>query len=147
MELKQALSVAAIALAAGCQSQSVQVKPSPVTEGDDITGVVAGPKGPEAGVWVIAETFDLPTKYTKIVVTVERGRYAFPDLPRVRFNVWVRAYGLVDSAKVPALPGQTRCASFHPSVSAPKSAWTGWFESCPAAESHRPPRGPVTRRL
>src|SRR5260221_302362 len=29
-------------------------------DGDDIGGVVLSPKGPEAGVWVIAETVDLP---------------------------------------------------------------------------------------
>jgi hypothetical protein len=107
MKLKKISVAAAIVLTAACQTQSVDIKPSPVTEGDDIVGVVAGPKGPEVGVWVIAETNDLPTKYTKIVVTDERGRYAIPDLPRVRYSVWVRGYGLVDSAKVPAQPGQT----------------------------------------
>ena len=39
----------------------------------DISGVVMGPKGPEAGVWVIAETADLPTKYSKVVVTDDKG--------------------------------------------------------------------------
>jgi hypothetical protein len=34
-------------------------------DGDDIGGAVTGPKGPEAGVWVIAETVDLPTKFAK----------------------------------------------------------------------------------
>ncbi len=50
-------------------------------DADDIGGVVTGPKGPEAGVWVIAETTDLPTKFSKIVVTDDRGRYLVPDLP------------------------------------------------------------------
>ena len=31
----------------------------------NISGVVSGPTGPEAGVWVIAETFDLPTRFAK----------------------------------------------------------------------------------
>ncbi len=31
-------------------------------DNDDIGGVVTGPKGPEAGVWVIAETRDLPVR-------------------------------------------------------------------------------------
>src|SRR5262245_13485645 len=35
----------------------------------DIGGVVTGPKGPEAGVWVIAETSDFQTRYSKIVIT------------------------------------------------------------------------------
>ena len=39
-------------------------------------------KGPEAGVWVIAETTDLPTKFARIVVTDDRGRYVIPDLPK-----------------------------------------------------------------
>ena len=48
---------------------------APVSIGDtDIGGVVTGPKGPEAGVWVIAETADLPTKMVKIVVTDDQGR-------------------------------------------------------------------------
>ena len=42
---------------------------------NDLGGVVTGPHGPEAGVWVIAETTDLPTKFAKIVVTDEHGRY------------------------------------------------------------------------
>ena len=49
-------------------------------EDDDIAGVVTGPKGPEAGVWVIAETFDLLTRYAKIVVTDEKGQYLIPDI-------------------------------------------------------------------
>ena len=56
--------------------------------------------GPEAGVWVIAETADLPTKFAKMVVTDERGRYVIPELPKANYNVWVRGYGLVDSQKV-----------------------------------------------
>ena len=51
-------------------------------DADDIGGVVSGPKGPEAGVWVIAETSDLPTKFVKIVVTDDRGRYVVPNLPK-----------------------------------------------------------------
>src|SRR3954471_7748752 len=73
----------------------------------DIGGVVSGPKGPEAGVWVIAETTDLPTKYAKVVVTDDKGRYLIPDLPKGNYDVWVRGYGLVDSAKVKAVPGKT----------------------------------------
>jgi hypothetical protein len=72
----------------------------------DLGGVVTSPNGPEAGVWVIAETTDLPTKFAKIVVTDERGRYVLPDLPNARYHVWVRGYGLVDSPKVEARPGK-----------------------------------------
>ena len=73
---------------------------------DDIGGLVSSANGPEAGVWVIAETKDLPTKFVKIVVTDDRGRYLLPDLPRASYNVWVRGYGLVDSPKVQATPGK-----------------------------------------
>src|SRR5215207_2954831 len=69
-------------------------------DGDDIAGVVTGSKGPEAGVWVIAETSELPTKFVRIVVTDDRGRYLVPDLPKATYDVWVRGYGLVDSAHV-----------------------------------------------
>src|SRR5204862_2665396 len=72
----------------------------------DRGGVVTSANGPEAGVWVIAETTELPTKYVKIVVTDDRGRYVLPDLPNATYSVWVRGYGLVDSAKVQAAPGK-----------------------------------------
>jgi hypothetical protein len=72
----------------------------------DLGGTVMGKNGPEAGVWVIAETTDLPTKYTKIVVTDDRGRYLIPDLPKAEYNVFVRGYGLVDSPRVKAAPGK-----------------------------------------
>ena len=38
-----------------------------------IAGVVRSSNGPEAGVWVIAETKDLPTNFIKIVVTDDAG--------------------------------------------------------------------------
>jgi len=72
----------------------------------DVGGVVTGPSRPEAGVWVIAETNDLPTRFAKIVVTDGQGRYLIPELPKARYKVWVRGYGLVDSPKLDAVPGQ-----------------------------------------
>ena len=72
---------------------------------DDLGGVVTGGEGPEAGVWVIAETTDLPTKFVKIVVTDDQGHYVVPDLPAANYDVWVRGYGLVDSLKVQTAPG------------------------------------------
>ncbi|MCZ6774311.1 MAG: carboxypeptidase-like regulatory domain-containing protein [Proteobacteria bacterium] len=74
-------------------------------DSDDIGGVVMGPNGPEAGVWVIAETNDLPTKFVRTVVTDEEGRYVLPDLPEATYEVWARGYGLLDSAKVEASRG------------------------------------------
>src|SRR6266700_3875267 len=73
---------------------------------NDIGGVVSSSRGVEAGVWVIAETKDLPTGYRKIVVTDDQGRYLIPQLPKANYDVWVRGYGLVDSAKVKAAPGK-----------------------------------------
>src|SRR5258708_31943749 len=75
-------------------------------DNDDIGGVVRGPNGPEAGVWVIAETHDLGVRYIKIVVTDDQGRYVVPDLPKANYDVWVRGYGLVDSPKVKSEPGK-----------------------------------------
>src|SRR6476660_1100937 len=78
----------------------------PAIDGNDIGGVVRASNGqPEAGVWVIAETTDLPTKFARIVVTDDSGRYVIPDLPVANYQVWVRGYGLVDSAKLRAKPG------------------------------------------
>src|SRR5256886_10529795 len=73
---------------------------------DDIGGVVTSTKGPEAGVWVIAETADLPTKFVKIVVTDDDGRYVLPQLPKANYKVWARGYGLVDSPPVLVTPGK-----------------------------------------
>jgi hypothetical protein len=97
-----AFLAAAAVLTSACQlgGQMVQV------DDDDIGGMVTGPNGPEAGVWVIAETTDLPTGFVRIVVTDNRGRYLLPDLPQADYSVWVRGYGLVDSPKVQAAPGR-----------------------------------------
>src|SRR3984893_10703836 len=102
--------VAAIALVAALAASPgpvfAQQAPA-VSIGDtDLGGVVTGPKGPEAGVWVIAETNDLPTRMIKIVVTDDQGRYVMPDLPKANYTVWVRGYGLVDSPKVMTAPGK-----------------------------------------
>jgi hypothetical protein len=75
-------------------------------DADDIGGVVTSRTGPEAGVWVIAESTDLPTKFVRIVVTDDQGRYLVPDLPKATYDVWVRGYGLVDSAHVKSVPGK-----------------------------------------
>src|SRR3974390_1430961 len=103
--------VAAIAIAAalafGPTSVMAQQSPAVSIGEKDLGGVVSGPNGPEAGVWVIAETNDLPTKMVKIVVTDDQGRYVVPDLPKANYTVWVRGYGLVDSAKVMTEPGKT----------------------------------------
>ena len=46
-----------------------------------------------------------PTKFAKIVVTDDQGRYVIPGLPKASYSVWVRGYGLVDSPKRQARPG------------------------------------------
>ena len=75
-------------------------------DNDDLGGIVRSARGPEAGVWVIAETTGLPTKFVRIVVTDDRGRYVVPDLPKATYRVWVRGYGLVDSPSVQTAPGR-----------------------------------------
>jgi hypothetical protein len=72
-----------------------------------ISGVVTSARGPEAGVWVIAETTELKTPFIKIVVTDDAGRYVLPQLPDATYNVWVRGYGLADSDRVEGRPGDT----------------------------------------
>src|SRR6516162_1172276 len=84
---------------------------------NDIGGQVISDKGAEAGVWVIAETRDLPTKYAKVVVTDDQGRYLLPDLPKANYDIWVRGYGLVDSPKVQATPGRLLDLSVVPAPS------------------------------
>ena len=87
-------------------SYAPQAQQAVAIDSDDIGGVVTGPSGPEAGVWVIAETRDLQVRYIKSVVTDERGRYVVPDLPKANYSVWARGYGLVDSPKVTTAPGR-----------------------------------------
>ena len=100
--------VAAALFAAGQARLDAQpaVDPALRIGATDLGGVVTGANGPEAGVWVIAETTDLPTKFAKIVVTDDRGRYVLPELPKASYSVWVRGYGLVDSPKVRTAPGK-----------------------------------------
>jgi hypothetical protein len=100
-------------------SASAQGAAAPQVKADEIGGVVTGAKGPEAGVWVIAETTDLPTKYVKIVVTDDQGRYLIPQLPKANYSVWVRGYGLVDSMKTKTATGK---AVNLKSVAAPNDA-------------------------
>ncbi len=98
--------LATAALVAAALQGACRPADGPVAvDGDDIGGTVTGPGGPEAGVWVIAETADLPTPFARIVVTDDEGRYLIPDLPSATYDVWVRGYGLVDSERLSASPG------------------------------------------
>jgi hypothetical protein len=104
-----AATIGIAAFLAGVPSQlNAQQKTDPgIRIGDsDLGGTVTSANGPEAGVWVIAETTDLPTKFAKIVVTDDQGRFVLPDLPDANYNVWVRGYGLVDSPKTATAPGK-----------------------------------------
>ena len=93
---------AGIAILIGWSMSGVGARQAQGTTGV-IAGTVESPAGPEAGVWVIAETDDLETKFVKIVVTDDTGRFLLPDLPSATYGVWVRGYGLVDSEKGPAI--------------------------------------------
>src|SRR5262245_49487264 len=100
------LAIAAVWIGSTVDLAAQQPAATVAIDADDIGGVVTGPVGPEAGVWVIAETSDLPTRFARIVVTDDQGRYVVPDLPKAKYKVWVRGYGLVDSAKVDGEPGK-----------------------------------------
>src|SRR5580700_1782175 len=108
MTIKQRLflSVAVVGVLAVAAGPANAQTAAVAIDDDDIGGVVTGANGPEAGAWVIAETTDLPTRYAKMVVTDDQGRYVVPDLPKAKYKVWVRGYGLVDSPKVDSEPGK-----------------------------------------
>src|SRR2546425_3018373 len=114
---------------------------------NDLGGVVGSANGPEAGVWVIAETGDLPTKFTKIVVTDDRGRYLIPELPKANYSVWVRGYGLVDSPKVRAVPGKVLdlTAVLAPSAAAAAEYYPPiyWYSMLKVPAKSDFPAGPV----
>jgi hypothetical protein len=116
-------------------------QPAVQIDADDIGGVVTSASGPEAGVWVIAETTDLPTKFSKTVVTGDGGAYLIPDLPKATYSVWARGYGLVDSPKVTAAPGKilnlTAVAAPSPAAAAhyyPAGYWFSLIQVPPASD-------------
>src|SRR5262245_8555058 len=135
-----AFAAAMVVSLAGVQGQ-VAPQAAVAVDNDDIGGVVTGPRGAEAGVWVIAETRETSTRLIKIVVTDDRGRYLIPDLPKANYDVWVRGYGLVDSAKVKAAPGKslnlTAVAAPGPSAAAgyyPAQYWFSLLQLPPAKD-------------
>src|SRR5438874_1256776 len=101
-----ALAAAAAMLVSSMGWVAAQQGPAIAIDNDDIGGVVTSAKGPEAGVWVVAETTELPTKFARIVVTDDQGRYVVPDLPLASYQLWVRGYGLADSGRQAGKPGQ-----------------------------------------
>ena len=96
------MGVAALLLCRIAASQAAGSEPRIAAA--EIGGTVTSAHGAEAGVWVIAETRDFPTRFAKIVVTDAAGRYLIPELPQAKYRVWVRGYGLVDSPGVDATP-------------------------------------------
>jgi hypothetical protein len=123
MCLSTAAAVGLVMLVAAPPAQlRAQQTPAVSVGASDLGGVVTGASGPEAGVWVIAETTDLPTKFAKIVVTDEQGRYVIPELPKARYKVWTRGYGLVDSAKIESEPGRIVNHKAEPARSAAEAA-------------------------
>ncbi len=137
-------------LLAACQVPSggpQSAASGPRAGGSDLAGVVTSANGPEAGVWVIAETSDLPTKFAKIVVTDDRGRYLIPELPKANYSVWVRGYGLVDSPKLQASPGRILDLN---AVTAPSAAAAAqyyppiyWYSMLKVPAKSEFPAGPV----
>ena len=99
--------VGMLGAALSCADARQSIESAVAIDADDIGGAVTSENGPEAGVWVIAETTDLDTRFARIVVTDDQGRYLVPDLPDANYSLWVRGYGLADSAKVQGSPGDT----------------------------------------
>lgn len=132
MNTNRYLLLAGLLVLAACAK-----KPTP----DFIEGQVVNADGkPEAGVWVIAETSDLPTDYRKIVATNDDGRFVVPELPAAKYSLWVRGYGLVDSAKTAAAPGDDLKLSVEvaktPAEAAaiyPAAYWMSMLEGPPSA--------------
>jgi hypothetical protein len=138
---KRGAYVSAAVLAALIASTSIAAHAQPATPpakaseaqisigATDIGGVVTSGHGPEAGVWVIAETTDLPTKFAKIVVTDDAGRYLIPDLPKANYKVWVRGYGLVDSPRVDGTLGHilNLAAKVAPTAAAAAKYYPGMY--------------------
>ena len=144
-------SAAAVLLATGAAGPALVAQDGDATA---ITGVVTSGAGPEAGVWVVAETGDLPTTFRKIVVTDDDGRFLLPELPEAGYSVWVRGYGLVDSTPVTAAPGDdlrlTTAVAATPQEAAavyPAAWWLSLIEPPGADEFPAPaPRATASAR-
>jgi hypothetical protein len=129
--------IAASALDPGSALQAQRAAPQGY-----ISGVVRSTQGPEAGVWVIAETKDLPTNFIKIVVTDDQGRFMVPELPAANYRVFVRGYGLVDSTPIQAKPGTAEIALTATPAKTPQEAakvypgnyWLSLLEPPPTKE-------------
>jgi hypothetical protein len=117
-----ALAIAALLTTSAASVRAQSADPAIRIGDSDVGGVVTGPSGPEAGVWVIAETTELGTKFAKIVVTDDRGRYLIPDLPKANYRLWVRGYGLVDSPKQQSATGKLVNLTAVPAPSAAAAA-------------------------
>src|SRR5437763_6784956 len=115
-----AACVASALLAHNVKAEAVE--PSLNLAATDIGGTVTGQNGPEAGVWIIAETTDLPTRFRKIVLTDDKGQFLLPDMPKATYSVWVRGYGLADSPREQAAPGATVHLRASPAASAAAAA-------------------------
>ena len=149
---KLAVLAAWMAVGVGCSAAQGSAADAVRIDPDDIGGVVTGPDGPEAGVWVIAETRDLPTPFTRIVVTDDEGRYTLPDLPDASYSIWVRGYGLTDSPRSEARPGVNLDLRAVPAPSEraaaeyyPAGYWFSLLEV--PAESEFPGTGPMGNGL
>src|SRR3712207_1193685 len=105
MRAIRALSIAAVATSATFAAAFVPLRhpvaaPAPPHVGPaDIGGTVTGPKGPEAGVWVIAETSEVPTKYAKVFDTDDGDRDLNPDPTRRSYSVIMHDIGRVHTQK------------------------------------------------
>ncbi|MYD72616.1 MAG: carboxypeptidase regulatory-like domain-containing protein [Acidobacteria bacterium] len=135
------LGAAAAAVLALAATPGAVQPPDLTADGEDLAGVVQSPAGPEAGIWVIAETDDLDTRFRKIVVTGDDGRFLVPDLPAASYRVWVRGYGLVDSEPVTAQPGETLTLQATPAATPAEAAqvypanyWYSLLEPPPPSE-------------
>src|SRR3990170_829574 len=132
----------AIVFSAACCVLSAESARSqaPAIDADDIGGTVVGASGPEAGVWVIAETTAFNTRFARIVVTDDRGRYVVPDLPKATYSVWVRGYGLADSQKTQATPGKQVNLKVSPAQNASAAAQiypaAYWYSMMKLPEEH-----------
>ncbi len=145
--IRAAAAVPALAVVLGSHALA-QTSADIAIDDDDIGGVVMSRNGPEVGVWVVAETSDFDTRFIRIVVTDDQGRFVVPDLPDASYSVWVRGYGLVDSQRTAARPGErialTAVPAADPIVAAetyPAAYWYSMMSLPTEAELEAVPGG------
>ena len=119
---------------------------------NELGGVVTGPNGPEAGVWVIAETTELPTKFARSSSptsgALSHSRSSEGELQRLGAWLWSRRFAEDECRRRAALaqshgraaPSEKEAAQYYPAMYWCVARQVAGQKRVPAAEDQEPGR-------